>query len=223
MVELKAPKAVIFDWDNTLVDTWPLIHKALHKTFIKYDLRPWTLEETKSKVAHSLRDSFPVLFGEIWEEAGKDYQQFYRDHHLQELEILPFSEDVLKYLHDKGIHMVVVSNKRGDSLRKEVASLGWEKYFDRLIGADDAKRDKPHPDPVHMALEGSGIQPGDDVWFIGDTVIDLECAKNTACAPILYGAVIPEVTAEGVHYQGFDAHCHAPTHEDLLQLFKQVL
>ena len=28
-LKLPKPKAVIFDWDNTLVDTWPLIHQAI--------------------------------------------------------------------------------------------------------------------------------------------------------------------------------------------------
>ena len=32
LLQLPKPKAVIFDWDNTLVDTWPLIHEAIDKT-----------------------------------------------------------------------------------------------------------------------------------------------------------------------------------------------
>ena len=29
---LKKPKAIVFDWDNTLVDTWPIIHMAINQT-----------------------------------------------------------------------------------------------------------------------------------------------------------------------------------------------
>lgn len=224
MGSLKKPKAIIFDWDNTLVDTWPMIHKALYQTFEQYGQVPWTLEETRERVAHSLRDSFPQLFGEKWEEAGQVYQTSYLTHHLQELKSLPLSEEVLKFLHDKGIRMFVVSNKKGPTLRKEVESIGWGKYFDGLVGSNDAPRDKPHADPVHMVLEGSGIQPGDDVWFIGDTVIDLECAKNTDCIPVLYGAGDGvESKGSGFHFQGFDAHYHTITHQELLDLFRRIL
>ena len=53
------PDAVLFDWDNTLVDSWPIIHAALNDTFDTFDKKRWSLSETKRKVKHSLRDSFP--------------------------------------------------------------------------------------------------------------------------------------------------------------------
>lgn len=220
--ELKAPKAIIFDWDNTLVDTWPLIHKALHETFTKHGVQPWTFEETKARVAHSARDAFPKLFGDKWELAGQDYQDFYQRDHLKELQSLPLSEDVLKFLKAQGIYIAIVSNKKGHNLRKEVEHIGWGKYFDKLVGSNDAPRDKPHPDPVNLALEGSGLKAGDEIWFVGDTTVDLECAKNTSCVPILYGEVEAERQGDKTVYQGFDVHHHATTHENFLKFLKQV-
>ena len=64
------PQGIIFDWDNTLVDTWPIIHDALNTTFRAFDKPEWTLTETKARVRHSLRDSFPPIFGDKWEQAG---------------------------------------------------------------------------------------------------------------------------------------------------------
>ena len=66
---LKRPDAIIFDWDNTLVDTWPVIHAALFETFTAMGHVPWTLEETKARVALSMRESFPKLFGDRWAAA----------------------------------------------------------------------------------------------------------------------------------------------------------
>jgi phosphoglycolate phosphatase len=221
--ELSIPKAVIFDWDNTLVNTWPLIHNAMAETLTRYGQTPWTLQETKERVAKSLRDAFPTLFGDKWEEAGKLYQSTYQRDHLDKLEVLPLSEDVLKFLHEKGVYLAIVSNKKGYNLRKEAEHLGWAKYFDKLVGSDDAANDKPHRDPVDMALEGSGLQSGDEVWFVGDTAIDLECAKNTGCVPILYGEVEVQVLDEGLHYDGFAVRHHTRSHEDFLKLLRQML
>ena len=61
---LPAPKALLFDWDNTLVDTWSVIHHALAVTFEAFGRTPWTLEETRQRVRASARDAFPELFGE---------------------------------------------------------------------------------------------------------------------------------------------------------------
>ena len=70
---MTAPKALLFDWDNTLVESWDAIHHALVVTFEAMGHEPWSLDETKARVRRSLRDAFPALFGARWEEARKLY------------------------------------------------------------------------------------------------------------------------------------------------------
>ncbi len=218
---LVKPRAVIFDWDNTLVNTWPIIHQALADTFVEMGREPWTFEQTTQRVGQSMRDSFPVLFGDQWQKASELYQANYRKQHLQHLETLPLAEEVLKRVRALGLYSVVVSNKKGPNLRSEVAHMGWNGYFDSLVGANDAARDKPHSDPVHMAFEKSGIVPGPDVWFIGDSEVDLACALETGCTGILYGErAASHADYSQTHYQGYPYHVHVHGHKELLELFK---
>ena len=183
--QMVRPRAIIFDWDNTLVETWPAIHEALERTFAHFGMTPWTLDEVKQRVRQSMRESFPPLFGERWEEAGALFKQSFAEIHLERLQPLDGATDMLAALAGDGIYLGVVSNKSGDLLREEATFLGWDRYFGKIIGAFDAERDKPAPDPVHMALAGSGLECGPDVWFAGDTDIDLECAANSGCTPVL--------------------------------------
>ncbi len=185
------PKAVIFDWDNTLVETWPAIHAALARTFERFGLTPWTFEETKQRVRKSMRESFPPLFGERWEEAGAFFKESFAAIHLDFLKPAPGAEDMLAALTGHGIYLGVVSNKNGDLLRQEAVHLQWDGYFGRIVGAFDAPRDKPAADPVHLALSGSGIACGPEVWFVGDTDVDLECAVTAGCIPVLVRAEPP--------------------------------
>src|SRR5947207_1478268 len=55
-----------------------------------------------------------------------------------------------------------------------------------------AAMDKPHTAPVRLALEPSGIGAGETVWFVGDTGIDIECARNSGCIPVLLGGEMPQ-------------------------------
>ena len=181
------PRAVIFDWDNTLVDSWVTIHAALAETFRAMGQEPWTLEETRVRVRYSLRESFPKLFGERWEEARHIFYAAFERAHLEHLAPLPGAGDMLKAMHDAGLYLAVVSNKTGRYLRAEAEHLGWAPYFSRIVGAGDAARDKPAEDPVHMALEGSNIPAGENVWFVGDAGIDMEIAHKTGCMPVLLG------------------------------------
>jgi len=191
-MELKRPKAILFDWDNTLVNTWPVIHEALHKTFTELGREPWTLDMVKQRVARSMRDSFPLVFGENWQEAGEIYQRNFRSIHLERLQALPGAEATLAYLKTLPVYVAVVSNKKGINLRAEVQHIGWGPYFSKVVGADDTPRDKPFADPVHAALKDSNIQAGPDVWFIGDSYIDMECAHVTGCVPLWYGELPQE-------------------------------
>ncbi len=210
------PRAILFDWDNTLADTWPTIHQALTETFIEMGHKPWSFEETKEKVHRSLRDSFPGIFGNDWQKAGDLYLRNFKRIHLEKFTPLEGAEEVLQSLHGSGIYTALVSNKTGENLRLEVDHIGWNKYFKKVIGAKDASEDKPSAKPILMALEGSRIKPGEDVWLIGDSITDLECAYNSNCVPIFYG----DQDLSSHRFKNFPPKKHFPTHKELVEYIK---
>ncbi len=217
-MSISKPKAILFDWDNTLVDTWPTIHEALNQTLRYMEHPEWSLEKTKANVKQSMRDAFPEMFGDRWEEAAGFYQKSYRAIHLQHLHPLPLALDVVAMLRDSSAFVGVVSNKMGTTLRTEIENLGWSEYFDAIVGAGDAAKDKPNGEPAHLALSESGMQAGEHVWFIGDTIVDLECAHNTGCTPVLYGDFVTGAN----EYEGFTFAHHVRDHTELLALLKSV-
>ncbi|MBY0430913.1 MAG: HAD family hydrolase, partial [Rhodospirillales bacterium] len=178
-------RAILFDWDNTLVETWNCIHVAMNVTLRHMGHAEWEIEETCRRVALSLRDAFPVMFGERWQEAREVFYDAFRAIHLEELRPCPGAAEMLEQLAGLGVWLGVVSNKNGEFLRREAEHLGWNRYFRRLIGATDAERDKPDAAPVWMALDGSGVTPGAEVWFVGDALVDMQCALNAGCIPLL--------------------------------------
>jgi phosphoglycolate phosphatase len=188
LLTLPKPKAIIFDWDNTLVDTWPLIHYAIDKTMVEMNREPWGLEKVRDTVHKSMRESFPEIFGDNWQKAGEIYKNAYRSSNLDKLVFLPNALELINTIEKQGILQFVVSNKIGTTLRKEAESLGVEKKFFSLIGASDTIADKPSRHPVEFALIGSDLDPSkDEIWFVGDTITDLECAYNSRCRPIIVG------------------------------------
>lgn len=193
---IRHPRAILFDWDNTLVDSWATIHEALNFLMRAMDKPEWSLAETRERVRLSLREAFPPLFGERWEEAREIYLGRFRAIHLDRLTALPGRDRMLRGLAEHEVFLGVVSNKTGEILRREVAQLGWSGYFGSIVGAGDAPADKPASDPVHLALLPSGVPAGSDVWFVGDTAIDMECALNSGCVAVLLGnAETPEELA----------------------------
>ena len=65
----RPPRAILFDWDNTLIDSWVTIHEARNHLMRAMGQPERSLDETKADARLSLRESFPLLFGDRWEEA----------------------------------------------------------------------------------------------------------------------------------------------------------
>ena len=179
------PSAVIFDWDNTLVDTWPTIHEALCVTLEAMGHAPWSFDETRARVRQSLRDSFPVLFGDRWAEARDIFYAAFARNHIERLTPLPGAAELLAALTASGMGMAILSNKTGRYLRDEVDHLGWRAHFGALVGAGDAEQDKPARQALDLALEPLGCKAGATVWMVGDSGIDMEVAHRTGCVPVL--------------------------------------
>lgn len=182
-----APSAILFDWDNTLVDNWGAIHEALNLTLAAMGQAIWSDAEARLRVQRSLRDSFPEMFGERWQEASEIFYRSFAEVHLRTLQPMPGAAALLETLTASGIYLAVVSNKTGKFLRLEAAHLGWNAHFSRLVGATDAAKDKPAVEPVDLALADSGIARNAAVWFVGDGAVDVACARNAGLSAILVG------------------------------------
>src|SRR5947207_3599283 len=215
---LRRPRAILFDWDNTLVDSWGTIHEALNFLMRAMGQPEWTLADTKGKVRLSLREAFPLYFGERWEEARDIYLDRFRAIHLERLTPLRGREAMLRSLAGEGIYLGIVSNKTGELLRREVARLGWAELFGSIIGAGDAPLDKPACEPVHLALAPSGVPAGEEVWFVGDTAVDMECALNSGCVAVLLGNGAPPAELE----REFARFAPRLSFEDELTLFRSL-
>lgn len=192
---LPAPKAVLFDWDDTLVDNWGAITHALNTTFAAHGMEQVSIAEARRRATRSLRDSFPQIFGAGWEGARDLFLATFAEQHIAALEIKPGAVALLDLLGQAGIPTAVVSNKNGAFLREEAAHLDWTGRFVSLVGAGDAAADKPDPAVVMHALSGTPAGPGAEiagpiaidqtVWLIGDTAVDMACASATGCTGIL--------------------------------------
>lgn len=225
---LQKPDAIIYDWDNTLVDTWPLIHTAINKTMQAMQQDKWSLEKVRNTVHKSMRESFPQIFGNDWQKAGEIYKNSYQEINLNKICLLSNSLNLLNLVYQKNIPQFIVSNKIGHTLRKEVDYLKITNLFFSIIGAGDANYDKPNPHPVDLALLGSDIDPKiHHVWFIGDTIADIDCAYATKTQAIVYGHSehqISNTISDDIMKNGIDSSGALPLyfdHQELIDIIKK--
>lgn len=184
-MSLPPPTAILWDWDNTLVDAWAGVQAGMNAALRAFGMPEWSVEDVRGRARLSLREAFPPLFGAEWERARDIFYTEVRARHLDLISPLPGVEAALSAA--SPWPQAVVSNKQGPILRAESAHLGWDRHFGTLVGAGDAEADKPAAAPVLLALARLGVPAGPGVWFVGDTGVDMQAARAAGCSAVLLG------------------------------------
>jgi phosphoglycolate phosphatase len=211
MINIK-PSAILFDFDDTLIDAKPITQKALYATFADFNIDNSALENID--FTQSMRNYFHLIFADNLKEAGETYYKYYTEF-SKKLVAFEQAEEVLKFLQKKSIYTAVVSNKGGSRLRDEINNkFFWNDYFASIVGAGDAKEDKPSALPAKQALQDSKLKDYSNVWFIGDSFIDMKTADNLGCKGILFGS---KTTTPNI-----PTHASVMNHKELLALLQEL-
>jgi HAD superfamily hydrolase (TIGR01509 family) len=171
------PRAVIFDLDGTLVDSFDLVVLAFAKACRDYLGRDLSREEVISRFGvtevQMLRRELPES---LHEKAIATFRQCYAANHRQMVKVFEGILEMLDALRQQRIPMGVMTAKGRDTADITLRELGWTHFFGTVITGDEATRTKPAPDgPLQVAAE-LGVSPGDCI-FVGDAPADIGAGK----------------------------------------------
>lgn len=185
-------KIIILDFDGTLGDTAAVIIKTMHATIEELGLPSRTDEECAAMIGLRLVEIPPVLFPDCNVD-GELYAQTYRRlFHIYNVdgavELYPNVPETLAELKKRGLVLTIASSRSNASLMEYVKSLNMTSIISYILGADDVKDGKPHPEAVNRTLEHFGFQP-DEAIVVGDTVFDIQMGANagTRTCGVTYG------------------------------------
>lgn len=179
----KTFRAVFFDWDNTLVDTWPTIFKSINVVLKHFGHSEISMEEVKIRARLSSRESFPKIFGKNWKEALDIFYQEINEN-KKNIKLYDGSLSLLKTLKSSGLIVAIISNKKGELLRSEIEQFNVPN--DLVLGSGDTNFDKPHPEMGLIALKHFNLSANEAV-YIGDSITDWTFANNLNMAAIAIG------------------------------------
>jgi phosphoglycolate phosphatase len=175
--ELRSLKAVLFDFDGTLGDSYEAITASVNHVRAAHGLPPLGEAEVRRHVgrgpAYLLEHTVPGA------DLAKDWPR-YREHHPSVLEsgtrLLPGAAQAVAALKARGLTVGVCSNKPRDFTRRLLDYLGLGGQVDLVLGPEDVERPKPAPDMLLAALARLGLKP-EQVLYVGDMVVDIETAR----------------------------------------------
>lgn len=169
-------RTVLFDLDGTLIDTNELIITSFMYTFEKYGLN-FTREETKKFNGPPLNDTFYKLDPNRAEEMIATYRKHNIEHHDQYVKPFPNVVETVSTLHEAGYKLGVVTTKLQPTVNMGLELTGLDKYFETVIALNDVENPKPHPEPIHVAMEELGAEKESTI-MVGDNYHDIVAGHN---------------------------------------------
>lgn len=177
------PKAVLFDVDGTILPFDGIIHH-LQLTSKHFKVRVPTKKELLTyTVGYSLKESIPIVIPETKKiiDEFRDYFRSSYNSDVSSIKPFPFVKRIFSYIKKKRIKIGIVTTKQKH--QAEVTLKHYKLPFDVLIGFDNVKKRKPHPEPVLKACRILKVKPEDCIFF-GDHPFDMEAARSAGCVAV---------------------------------------
>ena len=175
-------RAVLFDLDGTLVDSYAALAEAVNFARRKHGLGDLTAETIRAFVGEGIERLMDRAFdGEVPASATDEFESRYDEICCTQSRVLADVEATLSALSDSGVAMAVCTNKPTAFSRKILESLNLASFFRAIVGPDVAGARKPQAQHVLHTLEATECAP-EEALFVGDMPIDVEAAHNSGIA-----------------------------------------
>lgn len=167
-------RAVLFDWDGTLVDSAEASYRCYLRVFQALGI-PFDRERFAATYSPNWHHTYLALglARERWGEADALWREAYA---TQASSLVAGAFEALQRLHAGGLLQAVVTSGERDRVSRELRSLGVASFFAVTVFGEDAHRRKPDPEALLLGLERLGIA-AERAAYVGDSPQDMEMAR----------------------------------------------
>lgn len=197
MSRSRTVRALIFDLDGTLADTFPLIVSAWNAAVTPHTGKMYSEQEVIARFGipdpQMIRRELP---GDAGDRAVETYHAHYADRHGI---VTAFQgvDEMLAELRRRKVPMGLMTGKGRRSATITLEALGWGGTFGAVVTGEDIEHQKPAPDGPLAAARRLDIAAA-DCAFVGDSPADIGAAQNAgmlAVAAAWHGHYADEIRA----------------------------
>lgn len=211
-------KAVLFDFDFTLADSSEPVVACFSHAFIRAGLPVPDRRAIERTIGMHLMEAFALL------SPGCDADLLFRLFREKADEIMaartrifPEVPEVAAALGALGMKLGIVSTKYRFRIEDVLARQGLSRTFALIVGFEDVKETKPHPESLLTACRLLGIAPS-EALYVGDSLVDAEAARR---AGIRFAAVLHGRT-EAHEFEAYEPLAVMKDLTQLLGLVKEI-
>jgi len=170
-------KAMIFDFDGVLIDSFDRQHSVFNDLKTQYGLKKLDKGTFKKQLwGNSLEVNAKKIFSGIdLKDIRKKYVAATKKH-KEEGRIMEGANKVLGKIKEKKLKIGLVTNTTRERATNDLKFYKLSRYFETVVTADDVEKPKPYPDSILKACKNLNVEP-DEIMYIGDTKNDYKAGK----------------------------------------------
>lgn len=177
-------KAVLFDFDGTLVPSLPLWVKAYHLALRHFGI---TLPD-QDVIARCFFRDLDEIARDLDIGSGERLRlrlEAALPEAFLDAQLFPLARPILEHCRAHGLQTALVTSSPRSLLSGVLPRLELADLFDFVIAGDEVTRFKPHPEPVLTALAALG-RAAHEAVMIGDSHADILAGKAAGTATALF-------------------------------------
>lgn len=175
-------RAVLFDWDGTLVDTAEASFRCYVRLFDEFGV-PFDRETYARTYSPNWYQTFRML--DIPEERWPHADARWLEHFAcEEVALIDGARELLDGLHGRGLATGIVTSGSRERVLRELDVHGFA--FHECVFGCDVKEKKPHPEGLLLCLERLRVA-ADEAVYVGDSPEDVAMARAAG----VYSIAVP--------------------------------
>lgn len=185
-------KALIFDIDGTLVDSFEVYHRVFNQGITGFHEGEVSRDELRELLAKGLvlREILQKVFSSSIDDATygacrEKILRLYKEAELEGVKSFPGTEELFRYLSGTGIKIGIATG-RTSSVEDEwvrFTRLGLHPYIDTIVTSKEVRHRKPSPDVIIECARKLGV-PSKECIVVGDTESDIIAARRAGAIAV---------------------------------------
>lgn len=179
-------KALIWDLDGTLLNSYEIIVSSLKETMeelgvniSKREILNYVITYSVSAFIHKMADELGITPEEIAKRSSE-----IGGARNMEIRPMPNAIEILQTVSEMKVANYVYTHK-GKSTKGVLENLAMEEFFEEVVTNQNGFARKPSPDAINYLLEKYQLCK-ENTFYVGDRSIDVECAVNAGVKSILF-------------------------------------
>ena len=187
-------KAVVFDWDLTLWNSWDIHMSLMQQTASDLGYPHPNAADLAKEYSRPFLEHLAWFFPGDQEKVADTYMGYYHAAVWQERRLYPGVADLLQGLKDNGYRTGILSDKRQIFGVPEFEYSELVNVIDRALFLSEGMAPKPDPAGLQDLMESLEVSAG-ECLFVGDSHRDIECAQRAGAwsGAALWASVEPDL------------------------------